>query len=150
MSDLSAIVKTLNGLDPEAAIATLLRCCGSKRWAASLAAARPFDDQRHLLEAAELGWWALGAEDWKEAFSNHPKIGADVDALRAKYAATADWSAGEQSGVAGASEATIQALAKGNSEYDAKFGHVFLICATGKRCAACTPTPPEPASRAYG
>lgn len=137
MPDLSTTVKTLNGLDPEAAIAALLRCCGSKRWAASVVAARPFDDERHLLESAELAWWALGEEDWKEAFSHHPKIGADVEALRAKYAATADWSAGEQAGVAGASEATIQALAQGNSEYDAKFGHVFLICATGKRRAAC-------------
>ncbi|MBM4357744.1 MAG: decarboxylase, partial [Deltaproteobacteria bacterium] len=35
-------------------------------------------------------------------------------------------------GVTGASEATLEALARGNREYKERFGHVFLVCATGK------------------
>ncbi len=69
--------------------------------------------------------------DWLEAFAAHPRIG-DVDALRAKFAATAAWASGEQAGVAGASESTLRALAEGNRDYEAKFGHIFIVCATGK------------------
>jgi 2-oxo-4-hydroxy-4-carboxy-5-ureidoimidazoline decarboxylase len=131
---MDATITKLNALDAEAARAALMRCCGSTRWADSMLKAMPFSDAGHLFDAADLAWWALGGDDWKEAFSHHPKIGSNMEALRAKFPATSDWSAGEQAGVAGASEATLQALAKGNRDYDERFGHVFLICATGKRC----------------
>ena len=55
--------------------------------------------------------------------------------LRAKFsphAETADLSAREQSAASGASDEVLQALADGNARYEARFGHVFLICATGK------------------
>ena len=34
--------------------------------------------------------------------------------------------------MSGASEATLQALADENEAYEARFDHVFLVCATGK------------------
>ena len=34
--------------------------------------------------------------------------------------------------MAGASEAVRAEFASGNADYEKKFGHVFLICATGK------------------
>jgi 2-oxo-4-hydroxy-4-carboxy-5-ureidoimidazoline decarboxylase len=99
-------------------------------------AARPFSSRDHLLGAAEQVWWHLGDGDWKEAFTHHPRIGADITALRAKFAATATWSAGEQSGVAGADEETLAALAEGNRVYEARFGHIFIVCATGLSAGA--------------
>jgi 2-oxo-4-hydroxy-4-carboxy-5-ureidoimidazoline decarboxylase len=38
----------------------------------------------------------------------------------------------EQAGVAGAQQELLDALAAANASYEEKFGHVFLICATGR------------------
>ena len=73
--------------------------------------------------------------DWKEAFTHHPKIGADPDVLREKFASTSDWSGTEQSGMSGASEDTIQQLAEGNQAYDDRFGYIFIVCASGLSAA---------------
>ena len=70
--------------------------------------------------------------DVLEAFTHHPRIGADIDALRAKYASTAEWSAGEQSSVTTASDQTLRALRDANVAYEACYGHIFIVCATGK------------------
>lgn len=105
------------------------RCCGSSLWARRMAEGRPYADILQLLKAAQANWNGLGREDWLEAFRAHPRIG-DRDALRAKLSAS--WAAGEQSGARGASEETLEALASGNAGYEARFGHVFLICATGR------------------
>ena len=72
--------------------------------------------------------------DWLEAFAAHPRIG-DLDALRKKFASTANWCAGEQAGVAAADEAVLTALADGNRAYEARFGYIFIVCATGKSAA---------------
>ncbi len=120
--------------DPDLA-ATLSRVCGSTRWIRGMVAAAPFASRAQLLGEADRLWWRLGDGDWKEAFGHHPRIGADLATLRAKYAATADWSAGEQSGVASASDEVLQALAEGNRAYEARFGWIFLVCATGRTAA---------------
>jgi 2-oxo-4-hydroxy-4-carboxy-5-ureidoimidazoline decarboxylase len=96
-----------------------------------MASRRPFPSEADLFTAAEHVWRGLAREDWLEAFATHPRIG-DVDSLRKKFAATAAWSAREQAGVAGASEEVLLALAEGNRAYEAKFGYLFIVCATGK------------------
>ena len=68
---------------------------------------------------------------WLQAFSAHPRLG-DVEGLRAKFAATAAWCEGEQRAVqSSASEETLSELAAWNARYEAKFGHIFILCATG-------------------
>jgi len=109
----------------------LLRCCGSSRWAEGVIAGRPYRDARALFAAAEACWQSLGREDWLEAFRHHPRIG-DREALRAKFATTRDWAAAEQSAAVAASDATLDALAEANREYEARFGHIFIVCASGK------------------
>jgi len=91
----------------------------------------PADDLVELLEDAEEQWWKCSKEDWKEAFAHHPKIG-DVESVKKKFASTAQWASGEQSGVNTASQKTIEALAEGNKKYESKFGYIFIVCATGK------------------
>ena len=73
----------------------------------------PADDLVELLEDAEEKWYECSEDDWKEAFTHHPKIG-DVESLTKKFASTAQWASGEQSGVNVASAETIEALAEGN------------------------------------
>jgi 2-oxo-4-hydroxy-4-carboxy-5-ureidoimidazoline decarboxylase len=92
----------------------------------------PFESMQHLIALADQCWWSSGEEVWREAFLAHPRIG-DVNALKAKFAKNPDaWEGGEQSGADNASEDVIMALKRGNEEYEAKFGHIFLVCATGK------------------
>ncbi len=97
--------------------------------------ARPFGDDAKLHHAAELLWSVATPEEVLEALGHHPAIGADLEQLRQKFAATASWSGAEQSGVASADPAILVALRDGNVEYAAKFGFVFVVCATGKSAA---------------
>jgi 2-oxo-4-hydroxy-4-carboxy-5-ureidoimidazoline decarboxylase len=122
----------LNALAESDARAEFLKCCGSHRWADAMAARRPFADNASLAAAADDLWSAASRDDRLEAFAAHPKIGADVAALRARFAHTATWSSQEQGGMSGAAEATIQRLAELNRVYDKRFGHIFIVCATGK------------------
>lgn len=121
----------LNNLALQTAQTEFLRCCGASRWAQEMAARRPFHDEARLFAAAEEIWQGLSPEDWREAFSHHPKIG-DLDGLRKKFSSTRQWSADEQAGLAGVAETTLQALAEGNEAYEKKFGYIFIVCATGK------------------
>jgi 2-oxo-4-hydroxy-4-carboxy-5-ureidoimidazoline decarboxylase len=121
----------INSWGRDEARAAFLKCCGSHRWAEGMVAKRPFADEAELFDAAERAWWGLDRTDWLEAFAAHPQIG-DLDALREKFAATADWSAGEQAGVAGAPEEILAELARGNLAYRTRFGYIFIVCATGK------------------
>ncbi len=118
-----------------AARAELQHICGSTRWLDRFLAARPFRSRAHLHGVAADVWWHLGDGDWKEAFAHHPPIGANAETLRSRFAATASQSATEQSGVAGADDATLTALAEANADYQDRFGWVFLVCATGKTAA---------------
>jgi 2-oxo-4-hydroxy-4-carboxy-5-ureidoimidazoline decarboxylase len=113
----------LNASTESRARADLLRCCHSRRWVEVVAAARPFADDAALWTVAERAWWALGPEDWREAFAAHPRIGE-----RGSDA----WARVEQAGVDAGDEGLRRALAAGNAEYERRFGQVFLICATGR------------------
>lgn len=125
----------LNQLSAEARGEALLRCCGSRRWVEGMLAAHPFASTAVLYERAEQIWAELTREDYLEAFSHHPRIGEDVAALRARFAATADWSSQEQAGVAAADNATLEALARDNRRYFERFGYIFIVCASGKSAA---------------
>ncbi|HWB33207.1 MAG TPA: allantoinase AllB [Acidobacteriaceae bacterium] len=120
-----------NGMTAEAAAEAVLPCCGSRVWAAGLAARRPFARPAELFAASDEVWLGLGEQEWQEAFDSHPRIGQ-----RHAQAATArslSWSEGEQSAaMASQDDAAKAALAEGNREYEARFGRIFLVCASGK------------------
>jgi OHCU decarboxylase len=113
-----------NRLSDEEAAAQLLAVCHSRRWAKEVAAGRPYADLAALRQAADEVWLGLGPEDWLEAFAAHPRIGE-------AGGASADWSRQEQAGVGGATDVK-ERLARGNADYEARFGHVFLISAAGR------------------
>lgn len=120
-----------NTLPHESLIAELSKCCGARAWVQRMLPFIPADDLVELLEDAESQWWLCNEEDWKEAFTHHPKIG-DLDSLKKKFANTAVWASGEQSGVNTATDEILNALAEGNRLYEEKFGYIFIVCASGK------------------
>lgn len=126
-----SLIEHINRLSADDARAAFTRCCAATRWVETMAQGRPYESEDALLKAADTCWWSLGRDDWLEALAAHPKIG-DIESLRSKYAATKTWAADEQSGVDTAAEATIQALAAANQQYEQKFGYIFVVCATGK------------------
>jgi 2-oxo-4-hydroxy-4-carboxy-5-ureidoimidazoline decarboxylase len=128
----SAVLDWLNALPPSEARAVLERCCGAERWVEGMLQRRPFASPAALLEQAHAVWRELPAPDFLEAFSHHPEIGANLDELRRKFAATAELSLTEQAGAAHASEATLSALGRQNQAYRARFGYSFIVCASGK------------------
>jgi 2-oxo-4-hydroxy-4-carboxy-5-ureidoimidazoline decarboxylase len=109
----------------------LSRCCAARRWVEAMLARRPFVSDARLLAIAREVWLGLGADDWREAFAHHPKIG-DRAALAARFAATRELSLREQAGVRTAPDAVLDALERGNQIYQARFGYIFIVCATGK------------------
>jgi 2-oxo-4-hydroxy-4-carboxy-5-ureidoimidazoline decarboxylase len=127
-------IPEFNALSDAAARAELLRCCGSTRWTEGMLGRRPFSNKAVLLAAASAAWAETGEKDRLEAFAQHPRIGGK-DALRAKFAATKSWAQGEQAAVASADEPTLDALEKRNANYEARFGFIFIVCATGKSAA---------------
>jgi len=122
---------TINSWNEETAREALTRCCGSGRWVDEMIHRRPFATIEELYQRSDDIWFSLNGEDWLEAFSHHPKIGGK-DSLRAKFASTSQWSAGEQAGVQAASEEVLDKLAEGNDAYEKRFGYIFIVCATGK------------------
>ena len=122
-------LEELNALAEDEAHAVFLRCCGSGRWAERMTAARPFADHDTMMAIGDTVWSALDRADWLEAFAAHPRIG-DPEAGAAGEAG--ELAAQEQSGAADAGADVKKRLAERNRDYEARFGYIFIVCATGK------------------
>jgi allantoicase len=116
-------VRLLDVLVPDDARRVFLSACGSRAFADRMADARPFGGWDALAAAAKKVWRALAGEDWLEAFAAHPRIGEGSSDASSRT---------EQSAVLGASGAVLSALADANRAYEARFGHVYLVCASGR------------------
>jgi 2-oxo-4-hydroxy-4-carboxy-5-ureidoimidazoline decarboxylase len=121
-------VEVFNGLPTERAEADLLACCAVPRWAVWIAARRPYPRRSDLVIAADASLRALSWADVEQGLAAHPRIGERV----AGSGREADWSRREQAGAADADEATKAALVQANQTYEERFGHVFLVFASGK------------------
>lgn len=100
---------------------------------------RPFRDRDDVFDSAERIWWDLEPADWLEAFAAHPRIGQraagsghDVPAPHAPHPTPQHWSAEEQARVADAPDGVKAALAEANTEYERRFGHIYIVCASGR------------------
>ncbi|PXX58180.1 2-oxo-4-hydroxy-4-carboxy-5-ureidoimidazoline decarboxylase [Nocardia tenerifensis] len=120
----------LNSLPPDQAEQELLTCCASRRWAQKVAASRPYPDAASATAAAVAAVCELSWPEVEEALSAHPRIGDRAKAELSEQEAA--WSRGEQSGAASADAAVRAELTAGNLAYEERFGHVFLIRATGR------------------
>jgi 2-oxo-4-hydroxy-4-carboxy-5-ureidoimidazoline decarboxylase len=119
-------LERLNGLPGGVAREELLACCSSARWAEEVASGRPFASAGEIMARSDAAVAGLTQADLEQALAGHPRIG---DRSRAGAGA---WSRQEQSGVAAADQAIVRALAEGNEAYERRFGHIYLVCATGR------------------
>jgi 2-oxo-4-hydroxy-4-carboxy-5-ureidoimidazoline decarboxylase len=109
----------------------LLTCCASPRWAATVARGRPYDGAEAVIDAGQAALDGLDWADVRAALDAHPRIGERV----AAQGREADWSRREQAGAQDTDAATAADLIRANQAYEDRFGHVFLIFATGKSAA---------------
>ncbi|NUO43549.1 MAG: 2-oxo-4-hydroxy-4-carboxy-5-ureidoimidazoline decarboxylase [Streptomyces sp.] len=113
-----------NALEEHAAFAALHEACASTAWARRLLAARPYSTSDELYAVSDAATAELTAEDLAEAMAGHPPIGRPKEGDPT--------SAREQRGMAGATEELKAEMLELNLAYQERFGHVFLICATGR------------------
>ena len=118
------------GAEKEVA-AALLDCCGSKEWVKEMVARRPFGEAEELFRVADEIWAGLKKKDWLEAFRRHPRIG-QKKAARKQSKKAGEWSAKEQASAAEAPGDTKAVLSAANRGYEAAFGFIFIVCASGK------------------
>ena len=130
-SSTQAGVAAFDALPDHEAAMLLQSCCGATAWVQAMVAHRPFRTLQRVIDEAATIWWSLTPDDWREAFDHHPRIGERSSAAPQSKTAQA-WSAAEQGGASTAGDDTRQALADVNREYERKFGHIYLVCATSK------------------
>ena len=121
-----------NDLPADEAERELISCCASRAWARAVTAARPYASVDALLLAATDVLGALPWADVEDALRAHPRIGQRLGDAGRGEAREMVWSRQEQAGAAGAEDATATALVSANQAYEERFGHVFLIFATGR------------------
>jgi 2-oxo-4-hydroxy-4-carboxy-5-ureidoimidazoline decarboxylase len=142
-----------NELPASQAGQALLGCCSARRWADEVAAGRPYASIDELLDRSARTVTGLGPDDLRQALSGHPRIGAPESVGPASRemdgpagpagpamgapAGPADreagaWSGREQAGVDRGDQELMRALAAGNQAYEQRFGHIYLVCATGR------------------
>ncbi len=123
-------IATFDRLPPEAASEMLRACCGATRWVEGMLGRRPFVSILSLLAAADDVWRLMGPADWREAFEHHPRLG-DSSGVAAQGRRARTWSSDEQAGMADAGADERAVLAAANAAYEARFGYICIICATG-------------------
>ncbi|GAA4763589.1 2-oxo-4-hydroxy-4-carboxy-5-ureidoimidazoline decarboxylase [Streptomyces sanyensis] len=113
-----------NASEDSAAQTALHEVCASAAWVGAILARRPYADVEGLMRTSDTATAGLTAQDLAEAMAGHPPIGrprpGDPTSSR------------EQRGMAGASEELKAEMLELNLAYQERFGHVFLICATGR------------------
>jgi allantoicase len=118
----------LNSLPAAQAGQLLQSCCAARAWVGRVAAGRPYGDLDALGAASDEAVRALDSGGLAEALAAHPRIGQRA----AGDSTEAAWSRREQAGAAGADAEVRAALQEGNRAYEERFGHVFLVSASGR------------------
>jgi 2-oxo-4-hydroxy-4-carboxy-5-ureidoimidazoline decarboxylase len=122
-------VDEFNRLPGDAVRQELRACCSSGRWIDAVAGGRPYDSEAALLAASDAAAAGLTEAELREALAGHPRIGDR------RVAEAGSWSGQEQAGVRDAEASLRQSLDEGNTEYERRFGHIYLACATGRSAA---------------
>ncbi|MER5741649.1 2-oxo-4-hydroxy-4-carboxy-5-ureidoimidazoline decarboxylase [Streptomyces sp. NPDC002225] len=112
-----------NTLADDEATTTLHEVCASAAWGRAILSRRPYASAEALLLASDAATAALGERDLAEAMAAHPPIGRPKP--------QDPTSSREQRGMADATEELKAEMLELNLAYQERFGHVFLICATG-------------------
>jgi len=121
-----------NNLSEDELDKLLSNCCGSMKWKREMMKEFPFKDEVKLMDTAQKIWYNNCNEaDWLDAFTHHPKIG-NIDSIAEKFPTTKQLAGDEQADVKDASPETLRDLIIANREYEARYGFIFIVSATGK------------------
>ncbi len=135
MTDLSAIsVADIDVMPADQARGLLSDCCGSAKWVNGMISRRPFKTFDRMLSAADDVADSLDSEDWLEAFAHHPRIG-EQHGEKKQGEIGSEWSGVEQAGADAADSTARAEIASVNREYEMRFGHIYIVSATGKSAA---------------
>ena len=119
-------LEMFNSLPDEQAEALLLGCCTSRAWVRAVMGGRPYASADEVYTAADAALAEMTEADLDEALAGHPRIGQQSGAVHAT------WSGREQAGMEAAPDDVRVAMVEANRAYEARFGHVYLVCATGR------------------
>lgn len=115
----------INALERPSWEAELRGCLAVSRFAREVADRRPYESADELLAVANATASSLTSEEVDEALAGHPRIGERPQGAAGAASRT------EQSGVDRDNQELAAALRAGNEEYERRFGHIFLIRASG-------------------
>jgi 2-oxo-4-hydroxy-4-carboxy-5-ureidoimidazoline decarboxylase len=122
-------VDAFNSLPAAKLESELLAVCASPGWGQAVTALRPYPSKEALLAAADAAARSLSWSEVLLGLSAHPRIGERAQGDSPEAA----WSRREQSAAASSGDDTTRAeLTAVNHAYEARFGHVFLIFASGR------------------
>ena len=124
-------LEELNALLPDRALDAFRSCCGASRWMMGMVAGIPYSSRDAVFAAADAVWAKLEPDDWREAFTHHPRIGERLRVAKQESQA-AQWSADEQQNVSNAAAAVRAELDAVNREYEARFGFIYIVCASDR------------------
>ncbi len=122
------VLARFNQAERAAATAMIAPCVALPAWYDALVAERPWASLHTLRERARSLMQTWTQADLLAALRAHPRIGERAQG----NAHEATLSRSEQSGVNHKDAALTQALVEANAQYEARFGHVFLIRASGR------------------
>ena len=122
-------IEAFNSLPAAELEAQLLAVCAAPAWGRAVTARRPYEDSAAVLAAADAAARSLSWPEVLQGLSAHPRIGERAQGDSQEAA----WSRREQSAAAGSGDDdTRAALVAANHAYEDRFGHVFLIFASGR------------------
>jgi 2-oxo-4-hydroxy-4-carboxy-5-ureidoimidazoline decarboxylase len=126
MTEISAeiTVDELNQLPAPTASRALSGVCSAERWVGAILAGRPYPSVDALIARSDAAVAAMTEADLRGALAGHPRIGDTQTA--------ASWSGQEQAGVQVEDAEFMRALAVANSAYEQRYGHIYLVCASGR------------------
>ncbi|MEI2715001.1 MAG: 2-oxo-4-hydroxy-4-carboxy-5-ureidoimidazoline decarboxylase [Nocardioides sp.] len=108
----------------------LLGLTRSDTWVTRLIAGRPYGDLESLLAESDRIILSLTEAGIDETLAGHPRIGEKAGASLGKDEAAR--SSSEQAGMSAADAELKTAMARGNEEYEARFGRIYLVAAAGR------------------
>jgi 2-oxo-4-hydroxy-4-carboxy-5-ureidoimidazoline decarboxylase len=115
-------IAEVNQLPRDTLTDLLGQCVAVGRWARELTDGRPYHGVDELLARADEVSASLTDPELAQALADHPRIG--------ERTAAGSRPAAEQSGVD--RDRLAGRLADANATYEARFGHIYLVCAAGR------------------
>lgn len=126
-------VELIDEMHEASAAVLLFDCCGSHEWVRRMVEGRPFGTVARAVALADKVWGDLRPNDWLEAFRAHPRIGEGRVAGQSRESAR--MSESEQSAFTGSASSARAEMAALNTEYEKRFGHIFIVSAAGLTAA---------------